>query len=248
MEGQRVSSHVGFESYFITLDDDPSVAVLLEAALSLPTVRFSAAETLEAVAEDFRPLAAFIDIELEGGRSGLDIIPNLRAAWPYCPIIVVTSHQEDSYVEEAFRRGADDLVIKPLRPLEVRARFQTRLTDLQERAHGTTMSVGDISLDTKHRVVSGPLGRHFLAPVETHMLAKLIQARGTVLPKEVLKLEGWGPIRVSDNAFYRKLFELRKGLQSVTQEVRVNSIYGCGISLEVLPAAQSVPPGLQGPT
>ena len=134
---------------------------------------------------------------------------------------------------QAFNKGADDFLQKPIKVKEVQARFKARLLGLQERAAKTQLAVGDLKLDTAHRMISGPLGTQFLAPVETLMLAHLIKACGTLAPKPVLKREAWGEVKVSDNAFYRKLFELRRAVEGVTRNVKIQSIYGAGLSLEV---------------
>lgn len=219
--------------YIITLDDDPTVSLLLEKATSIKSVAFSSPRELCNVAEKYNPLAAFIDIHLGVDESGLDIIPTLRSKWPYCPLIVVTADPNDDTLVQAFKQGADDFVQKPIKPAEVAARFQTRLTELQDRAAKMALAIGDVTLDTAHRLVTGPLGRQFLAPVETLILAHLIKSRGTVVPKEVIKREAWGPVRVSDNAFYRKLFELRRALEGVSKTVKIQSVYGTGLSLDV---------------
>jgi DNA-binding winged helix-turn-helix (wHTH) protein len=76
------------------------------------------------------------------------------------------------------------------------------------------------------------MGREFLPPIESLMLATLLAARGTVVPKETLKHEAWGLNAVSDNAFHRKLFELRRAVQSVSKDVSIRSLYGRGIVLD----------------
>lgn len=218
--------------FIVTLDDDPSVSRLLEKATGLRSVSFSSGRELCAVADKYNPLAAFVDIHLGVEENGLDVITTLRSKWPYCPVIVVTGDPKDEALEQAFKMGADDFVLKPIRAKEIQSRFQTRLTQLQERAGQVSLRVGDLTLDTAHRTVTGPLGRHFLAPVETLILAQLIKARGTVVPKEVLKREAWGLVQVSDNAFYRKLFELRRALKGVTNAVKIQSVYRSGLSLK----------------
>lgn len=232
--------HPSENPFIVTLDDDPSVSRLLEKATGLKSMSFSSLRELCNVAGQYNPLAAFIDIHLGIDENGLDCIPTLRAKWPYCPLIVITSDPNDDAVVEAFKQGADDFLLKPIKPKEVHARFQTRLSDLQTRAAKMALNAGDVVLDTAHRVVTGPLGKQFLAPVETLILAQLIKARGTVVPKEVLKREAWGPVRVSDNAFYRKLFELRRALEGVTTSVKIQSVYGAGLSLDVHTSSEMI--------
>jgi len=228
------------EHYTITVDDDPMVCRIIERATGVRSLGFQSSGEIQAIARQYEPLAVFLDIHLGLDESGLELIPILRSQWPYAPIIVVTSDPDDECLDEAFKQGANDFLLKPVRPREVQARFRTRLAELQERAARAALIAGDVRLDTAHRVVTGPLGRQFLAPVETLMLSQLIKSKGTVVPKEVLKREAWGPIHVSDNAFYRKLFELRRALEGVSQTVKIQSIYGTGLSLDVRTPPDSV--------
>lgn len=228
------------EHYTITVDDDPMVCRIIERATGVRSLGFQSSQEIQPVAGQYEPLAVFIDIHLGIEESGLSLIPVFRSHWHYAPIIVVTSDPDDECLDEAFKQGANDFLLKPIKPREVQARFRTRLAELQERAARAALIAGDVRLDTAHRVVTGPLGRQFLAPVETLMLAQLIKAKGTVVPKEVIKREAWGPIHVSDNAFYRKLFELRRALEGVSQTVKIQSIYGTGLSLDVRTPAGAV--------
>lgn len=221
--------------YVITLDDDPMISRIIEKSLSLRSLAFASLSDFKSRLPNIEPLAVFVDIHLANEQSGLEIVPQLRSRWPYCPIIVITADHADDCLVDAFRKGADDFLLKPVKPREVQARFQTRLAHLQERAAKSALQAGDVRLDTAHRVVTGPIGRQFLAPVETLLLAQLIKAKGTVVPKETLKREAWGPVRVSDNAFYRKLFELRRALEGVSSSVKIQSVYGAGLSLDIQP-------------
>jgi DNA-binding response OmpR family regulator len=220
-------------AFIVTLDDDPMVSRILELAIGVRSQSYRNLQDYVAARFVREPMAVFIDIHLGIEENGLDVIPDTRKRWPYTPIIVVTSDPNDEALELSFRRGADDFLLKPIKPREAQARFRTRLSEAQDKASKSALGVGDLFLDTAHKVISGPNGKQFLAPVETLMLAQLIKARGTVVPKEILKREAWGPVSVSDNAFYRKLFELRRALQVVTESVKIQSVYGEGLSLEI---------------
>jgi DNA-binding NarL/FixJ family response regulator len=62
-------------------------------------------------AEEQLPDAIVLDISMPG-RSGLQILPELRTRMPFAAIIVLTAHSESIYMEEAFSRGADEYVLK----------------------------------------------------------------------------------------------------------------------------------------
>jgi DNA-binding NarL/FixJ family response regulator len=62
-------------------------------------------------AERLCPEAIVLDISMPG-RSGLQILPELRNRMPFMAIVILTAHSEPIYIEEAFRRGADGYVLK----------------------------------------------------------------------------------------------------------------------------------------
>lgn len=62
-------------------------------------------------AEKHLPDAIVLDVSMPG-RSGLQILPELRNRMPLVAIIVLTAHSESIYMEEAFSRGADEYVLK----------------------------------------------------------------------------------------------------------------------------------------
>lgn len=62
-------------------------------------------------AEQNGPEAIVLDVSMPG-RSGLQVLPELRLRMPFVAIVVLTGHSEPIYIEEAFRRGADGYILK----------------------------------------------------------------------------------------------------------------------------------------
>jgi DNA-binding NarL/FixJ family response regulator len=59
-----------------------------------------------------KPDLAVVDISLEGGKSGLELIKDLQALHPDVPVLVMSMHDESLYVERALRAGARGYVMK----------------------------------------------------------------------------------------------------------------------------------------
>lgn len=72
-----------------------------------------AANALQALllARASQPNVALLDIRMPD-RSGIDIIRELRAAAPACRVIVLSSFDDDEYVEQALQRGAQGYLTK----------------------------------------------------------------------------------------------------------------------------------------
>ena len=69
----------------------------------------------QAVAEDFAPEIALIDIRL-GRASGVDLVSALKGRRPELICVMVTAHAEVDEAVKALRAGADDFLTKPLDP------------------------------------------------------------------------------------------------------------------------------------
>lgn len=82
------------------LEDD------LEIVAQVP----SGDEILAAAAEH-RPDVALLDIELPG-RSGLDVLPLLRAALPGCAVLILTTFARPGYLRRAMESGAAGFLVK----------------------------------------------------------------------------------------------------------------------------------------
>ena len=63
------------------------------------------------MARAVKPDVLLLDVSLPG-LSGIRALPALRAALPETCIVILTTHSDPAYQEEAFRRGANGYVLK----------------------------------------------------------------------------------------------------------------------------------------
>jgi DNA-binding response OmpR family regulator len=218
----------------VVLEDDPAVARIINRATGLPTENATTITELETVLNTVEPMALFFDVHLGMNSSGLEYIPLFKQRLPFCPLIVVTGDHSPELVGDALAAGADDFIYKPLNVKEIAARLQVRLSELSVRRNIEVVNLGDVSIDFVHRVIANQNRvKRFLSPTEMSMLHCLISAQGTVVRREIIKRKCWGELHVSDNALNRKLHEVRKALQEISNHVSVETVYGTGFSLRV---------------
>lgn len=220
------------DTYTITLDDDPMVHQIIERSTKIKTVGIKDPEELLSRMEELHPIAVFIDIHLGTGKTGLEILPHLRSNWPFCPILVITGTPAEQSIVKALNSGADDFIRKPLIPDEVDARFKLRMADAAQKAAKEVVEFGDITIDSAHRTVEGPLGKRFASPIEINLLACLANTEGAIVEKDALKMRCWGQIKVTDNALHRKLHAVRQLLKDVSPNVHIETKYGVGFYLK----------------
>ncbi|HTX20343.1 MAG TPA: response regulator transcription factor [Candidatus Aquilonibacter sp.] len=70
----------------------------------------SAREALQLIAST-QPASVIVDISLEGG-SGIELIKDIKAAYPGVAAIVLSMHDEALYAERAMRAGARSYIMK----------------------------------------------------------------------------------------------------------------------------------------
>lgn len=61
---------------------------------------------------------ALLDIALPG-KSGLDLLKELKAEWPLLPVLVVSAHPEDQFAVRALKAGAGGYMTKESAPEEL---------------------------------------------------------------------------------------------------------------------------------
>lgn len=220
--------------YIVTIDDDPMMQKLLENATGKRSLLFTNLTDFEKQMSTLNPVALFVDVHLGTHENGLDILPKLKNKWPFAPIIVITGDRQKDSVGDALAAGADDFIYKPINAKEVVARLQARLGELAKREAREVIELGDIVIDKAHRVISNENNaQRYLSPTELNLLTCLLDAKGTVVRRDIMKRKCWGQIYVSDNALNRKLHEVRRALKEISNRVSIRTLYGTGFVLEV---------------
>lgn len=69
------------------------------------------AEAIAASVQSLQPDVLVMDVSLPG-RSGMQVLPELRSKFPRLGIVITTNHDEPTYRSAAFARGADGFVLK----------------------------------------------------------------------------------------------------------------------------------------
>ncbi len=218
--------------FTITLDADPNVHSAIAKATGLESKWFSTCEELDGT-KTVAPMAVFLDVRLsvESSQNG-QLIPKLKDTWPLSPLILTTLVPESDQLTEAMALGADDFIMKPIEPGDLMKRFQVRAAALAKRAARETILVGDMTIDTLQRSVATQRGQKFLSPTEVRLLSELAKAKGNVVPRELLKTRCWPQMEVSDNALNRKLYEIRRRIQPLSDAINIRTIYGVGFVME----------------
>lgn len=174
---------------------------------------------------------------------GMEVLQWLRT-WKdsSVPVLMLSSKGADRDVADALNAGANDYVVKPFRPLELRARVMRLLRPVQPLAPDRRQTFGCWTLDPAAHSVSyqeapdAPVEHHALTGREFQLMQLLFGRLGqTVSRAHLLEAAGYPaedePSRTLDSHIYR----LRRKLQlDAERGVSLRAVYGQGYCLDAM--------------
>jgi DNA-binding NtrC family response regulator len=102
------------------VDDEPEPVRIVERALTREGYAVSGFDRAQAVLDALRSAAEPVDLLISDiqmpGTSGLELLAQVREAWPDLVVILLTGQTELSVAVDAMRRGAYDYLTKPVDP------------------------------------------------------------------------------------------------------------------------------------
>ncbi|MUL43203.1 response regulator transcription factor [Streptomonospora sp. PA3] len=192
----------------LLIEDDALVRRGLQLALKRHGHRIEAAEDGEDGLARFGIGGAdviVLDLMLPG-MDGFEVCRRIRES-SQVPIIVLTARGDDFDVITGLEAGADDYVVKPVRPTVLDARIRAVLRRAVGDPDGVRTHRG-LRIDTEALAVSVDGREVGLTPTELRLLLALSRAPGRVFSREQLLEEVWeqgylGDSRLVDNGVMR---------------------------------------------
>ena len=226
------------ELTIVVIEDDPSIADLLDMYLRQAGYRVVQANTGEKGLEAIRDQQArmvLLDIGLPGVIDGFEVCRRLRAApaTSEIPIMMLTARDDEIDRVLGLELGADDYVTKPFSPREIVARVKAILRRAEAPSKAVTTPVvhriGSIEIDTgrrEARVDGLPVS---LATREFDLLAFLAENSGLALSRQQLLDGVWGPDWYGDERTVDvHIRQLRKKLGDA---LPLDTVWGVGYRL-----------------
>lgn len=126
-----------------------------------------------------------LDIMLPG-RSGYDIVKNLRAADVWTPVLLLSAKDGEYDIADGLDLGADDYLTKPFSFVELVARVRA-LTRRRAEKRPTQLTAGEVMLDPASRTVTAAGADVELTSREFALLEYLMRRSGSVIGKAELR-------------------------------------------------------------
>jgi two-component system alkaline phosphatase synthesis response regulator PhoP len=177
------------------------------------------------------PDLVILDMMLPG-KSGIDVLRELRAKGLDVPVIVLTARSDEIDRVLGLEMGADDYVTKPFSVKELIARVRARLRRDAARDSGAVSryAFGDVEIDFDRHEVRRGGSRLDISGRELDVLKLLVRFRGQVISRERMLRDAWGydgapTTRTVDS----HIFKLRQKLEDDAANPRyILSVYGEG--------------------
>ena len=177
----------------LVIEDDPTVGQFVKRGLE--EQRWSV--DLVADGEEGERLArsqpydiVVLDMRLPG-RSGLDVLRNLRARGFERPVLVLTAQDAVDTKVQTLRAGADDYVTKPFAFEELLARVEA-LARRPRALASPLLRAADLEVDLDARVVRRAGREVELTPKEFLVLEYLMRHTGRVMSRTLITEYAWG--------------------------------------------------------
>ncbi len=175
---------------------------------------------------------AIIDRMLPGDYDGIAIVKAMRAEKIHTPVLLLTALGSVGNRTEGLDSGADDYLVKPFALEELLARVRALLRRPVEQ-QSTTLSVGDLSLNTITYEVKRGDTHIQLTGKEFALLEYLLRNQNRPLPKELIIAHVWDyDADILPNTVEVYIKYLRAKIDQPFKTALIHTVRGFGYKLQ----------------
>ncbi|MBB4932851.1 two-component system OmpR family response regulator [Lipingzhangella halophila] len=177
----------------------------------------------------FTPDIAVVDIMLPG-RSGLDLISDLRGVLPDLPVLLLTARGSVDDRVAGLRAGADDYVTKPFSLDEVLLRLKAILRRVGAQREESRLRYADLELSEEaHEAWRGGTPIQ-LSRTELALLRYLMLNEGRILSEAQILDRVWGGDSSDTRVVETYISYLRRKIDSGRTPL-IHTVWGVGYTL-----------------
>jgi len=179
----------------LVADDEPTLVATLKYNLereSYAVITAADGESALEAARASRPDLILLDLMMPG-LNGLEVCRIIRREM-HVPILILTARGGETDKVAGLEIGADDYVTKPfsMRELVARVRALLRRSENAPAPDAEVLTLGDITIDSRKRMVTKNGATLSLKPKEFELLSFFARNRGKALTRDQLLNQIWG--------------------------------------------------------
>ena len=220
----------------LIVEDDTTMGNALLSALSKQGYEATLARTGEDaffLIHKSRPDVVVLDLTLPG-RSGLEILGQIRAEEIDVRVLILTSHNSVDDRVVGLNAGADDYLGKPFSLPELMARLAALLRRNKPAAHGSSLRLADLNVNLETRVAHRSGVQLELTAREYDILLYLLEHREHAVSREMLVKDVWretSRFTPIDNVIDVQMKRLRRKLDDPFPVKLLHTLRGIGFIL-----------------
>jgi DNA-binding response OmpR family regulator len=221
----------------LVVEDDQKVASFIQSGLQQDGYAVDVLHEGTLAGEQARAVdydAIILDLMLPG-RSGFQVLRDIRARKPSLPVVMLTAKDAVDDRIAGLDSGADDYMVKPFSLAELSARLRAVLRRGAPREN--VLRVADLEIDTMTRVVRRGGRRVALTAKEYALLEYLMRNSGRPLTKSLIIEHVWDIHFDSiSNVVEVHINSLRNKIDREFATPLIHTVRGVGYVLTDLPA------------
>ncbi|PIQ24648.1 DNA-binding response regulator [bacterium (Candidatus Blackallbacteria) CG17_big_fil_post_rev_8_21_14_2_50_48_46] len=207
----------------LILEDDEISAALIARVLQNESVEvqwITDSESCFMAIDIFKPHILISDILLdESSLNGIEVCQRVKTISPQILVMLISGISDTFEIVSGLEAGAEDYIVKPIEPAQLRARFRVLLRRLAQDNNSSDQAMvsGKFSLNFQKRKV-------FWAGVEIDMrrrefdlLAYLVKHSGRVITRDELLEFVWSDPQVGGRTVDTHIQRLRRKLNKITE-------------------------------
>lgn len=212
------------------IEDDISIGDMLTKVLTQEGYEvfraYSGTEALYLLSQK-KPNLVLLDLMLPG-LSGEEVLPHIKNI----PVIILSAKVDVQNKVNLLLRGAVDYMTKPFDTKELLARIMVQLRKVEQTKDSTTLTIGDLTLDTTSFLLSVQGQVVKLTRTEYAILKLLMENPKQVIAKSVLldRISMDTP-DCTERSLKQHISNLRKKLQEVNGIDYIETVWGIGFKL-----------------
>lgn len=220
----------------LIVEDDSELRALLEELFGKVCGVVSAADGEEAirVAARENPEVVLMDIRMPK-VDGLHACEAIRAQVPRgrgIQVVFLSGQDDEKSRIEAFERGADDFIGKPVGDQELFARVISKFRRQNDRSRNSrVIKTGPLELDLDRLDAKIGESRLSLSVLEFNLLKFMVENEGIVLSREQILKAIWPDVAVSERTVDAHISSIRRHLKPF--ETSLKTVYGAGYLLNL---------------
>lgn len=227
----------------LLVDDDAELATMLAQFLrneGLESLIASESQSALRQLSEGQPDLVILDVMLPG-RSGFDLLRDIRARAPRLPVMMLTARGESIDRILGLELGADDYLPKPFDPRELLARIRAILRRSAASHHDagsspgddTALQLGTLRLEPRRRRVTLGGQALELTAAEFKVLQCLLEYAGHPVERQQLTEQALGrKLTLYDRAIDTHVSNLRRKMEKCAAEgIEIRAVRGTGYEL-----------------